>query len=307
MVPYLINAESHDRYSFFNQLKSLDDIRPKTAKAYVGFRLVDQLHQRLENGFALLAIWEGIDICQEIDESWWIHRNPHSWNSDTLWHGILITRPSWGILGPLVKCQGHQQLDHNFLLVRRVDAESWPALKTNICDMGVSIAMAVPNSWMVFVRENPTKMDDDWGGTPMTQETPTCDQIDRHFRKKSCFLGVPAKFWRCLEQSLTSSRRYQPLQNPQLLLLGFPHLVHPQRRRWRRWELLPGGRTNTEPQDVVEKLEALDFKMFKSSVTNARDPDAGLKNRMDFAKGPSQQKMSPLHTHSLVRSQHVQG
>ena len=30
--------------------------------------------------------------------------------------------------------------------------------------MGISIVMGVPpNLWMVFVRENATKMDDDWG------------------------------------------------------------------------------------------------------------------------------------------------
>ena len=27
----------------------------------------------------------------------------------------------------------------------------------------VYIVMGIPNSWMVFVRENPTKLDDDWG------------------------------------------------------------------------------------------------------------------------------------------------
>ena len=29
--------------------------------------------------------------------------------------------------------------------------------------LGVSMAMGVPQKWMVFVRENLTKMDDDWG------------------------------------------------------------------------------------------------------------------------------------------------
>ena len=31
-------------------------------------------------------------------------------------------------------------------------------------------SMGGPNSWMVFVRENPTNMDDDWG--PVHQKTP---------------------------------------------------------------------------------------------------------------------------------------
>ena len=45
-------------------------------------------------------------------------------------------------------------------------------LVTIVTYLGLSMAMGVPNSWMVFVRDNPIKMDDDWGypkhdlGTP---------------------------------------------------------------------------------------------------------------------------------------------
>ena len=32
-----------------------------------------------------------------------------------------------------------------------------------VAHMAGSMAMGDPQKWMVFVRENPTKMDDDWG------------------------------------------------------------------------------------------------------------------------------------------------
>ena len=38
--------------------------------------------------------------------------------------------------------------------------------------VGVSMAMGVPQKWMVFVRENPTKMDD--FGVPPLSETTIC-------------------------------------------------------------------------------------------------------------------------------------
>ena len=37
--------------------------------------------------------------------------------------------------------------------------------------MGVSMAMGVPNRWMVYNGQNPVEMDDDWG-IPMTSRQP---------------------------------------------------------------------------------------------------------------------------------------